>query len=175
MNGRKHDSNSSTESNSSKLKIDLHKKAEFYESRINDVIDGYQNIHPSKSAEMAIKIPIPTNKKQSMTYEEKLRFNNYKQTVPQTKIPLFWEPRPWDKEEDKMTEEENRDIMFRVYTLNKVPSKSSFTFHNRTDTPICPHFDDISSPNSSHQEVHSIRLSIKDHLTDDYDTDTDTL
>ena len=170
MNGRKNDINSLSE-----LKLDLHKKAEFFESRINDVIEGYQDLHPSKSAEMAITTPIPTNKKQSMTYEEKLRFNNYTQYVPKTKIPSFWEPRPWDKEEDKMTEDENRDVLYQIYTFNKVPSKSSFTFHNRTEKPICPHFDGDDPEDRIGDQIHSIRLSIKDHLTDDSDTDIDTL
>ena len=155
-------------------KLELHKKAELFESRINDAKEGYESFHPSLSSKMASNTLTPPRKKQGMSEDEKMRYDNYEQHVPVTKIPPFWEPRPWDKEENKMTEDEGKEIQFKIYKWNKTPSKSNFTFHPYKKGAICPHFDEPETIASGDQ-IHSVRLSVKDHFTDDYDTDTDIL
>ena len=92
------------------LKIYLHKTAELFESRINDGIDQ-ENKHPAQAAQLASIEYNTSKKKMKMTQDEKDRYENYETFVPKTKIPPFWEERPWDTEDDKMSEEEQFQII----------------------------------------------------------------
>ena len=158
----------------SQEKLNLHQKAELYESRINDAIDGYENFHPAESAGLAASLLALPKKKVKLNAEENERFNNYALNIPNTKIPLFWPSRPWDLEENKMSQKESTELQYNIFKWNQIPEESKFTFHNFSEGPLCKHIDtelgDEDTP-----IFHSIRISIKEHITDDYDTDTELI
>ena len=151
-------------------KMILHQRSELFESRINDGKDLSHN-HPAKSASMAEVEKYKPKKKLKMTQEERYRFDNYTTRIPKTKIPPFWEKRPWDKESDKMNEDEVRELKLKMYEISQIPRKDDFTFTQPPPPAArCPHIEQELELKS-----HSIRLSIKDHVTDDSDTDTEII
>ena len=157
-------------------KLNLHKKAELYESRINDGKEGYEELHPAKCAAMAVHSKSDEQNDHKMDESEDERFNNYQSIIPETRIPSFWQKRIWDDQTRKMTKEEETKLLGKLSLWKEVPSKDDFTFNNRKPSALCPH---VETPYTEGRKSyrHSIRFSRKYMLyqTDDSDTDEELL
>ena len=154
------------------LKLELHKKAELFESRINDGKSGYEEIHPAISAELAATERDSSDEELKMEQEENDRYQNYETIVPVTKIPSFWEPRPWDQSENKMSKEDENTLHAKITDWKDPPPIDKFTFNNRPNTAICPH-SEIPSTDGKKSYKHSIRLNKRYQFFETDDTDTD--
>ena len=157
-------------------KLELHKKAELFETRINDGKEGYEEIHPAKSAEMASNETNNQKDGLQMEQEEEERFHNYTPLIPFVKIPSFWEKRIWDDDETKMDPEEEKKLIEKIEIWNEPSEANDFTFNNRNKNAICPHME-IPSNEGKRTYRHSVHIpKIKSCLdTDDTDTDNELL
>ena len=153
-------------------KLELHKKAELYETRINDVKEGYEELHPAKSAEIASKKPSNQEESLQMEQDEEERFHNYTPLIPFVKIPSFWEKRFWDDDDRKMDKNEETKLCEKIEKWMETPSMSEFTFNNRSNNITCPHME-IPSGEWKRTYKHTVRFPKKYNCMDTDDTDTD--
>ena len=92
-------------------KFDLqyhHSRLEVLESRINYGFDEDHN-HPGIAALIEWAVG-----KLDCTHEEEKLKEHYIQLPPTKKVPTFWEPRPWDKPENILTEKENQILIEKI-------------------------------------------------------------
>lgn len=105
--------------------VEMHKRLEVYETRIVFGLTKFH--HPAYSVQLDTE---EEQKPVQFTENEQLRLPNYEFKEIRNKIPLFWQPYPWDKPEHRMTIEESAALQKRIedsYIRN-----TSFRFAGRS-------------------------------------------
>ena len=134
--------------------IQTHSQLEYFEAMIQNG-DDRKHQHPVQAHEMAEEGMTIV-----MTKEEFMKTKRYEAEKVENKIPLFWEPRVWDVEEHKMTEEETEALVQNV----------KHTYCNDDNDKSCP----SSKRKKQKSKPRSIiSISIYDFMTNASSEDTD--
>ena len=149
-------------------KIEKHKLAELFESRINDGKDT-EHHHPALAANLLENSKIIKKSK-----EEIDRYNNYNLIKPNYKIPLFWEKRIWDQSNNNFyneletleIEKKNNNFFFQLIDLN---SQQNLIYLKKK--LFCPK---PSNPKNNLNKI-PIILSVMEFDTDGTDTDLEII
>ncbi|EAX99328.1 hypothetical protein TVAG_181850 [Trichomonas vaginalis G3] len=95
--------------------VDHHRKLEILENRIiYGFDDAYQ--HPAQSIDLIYK-----GFNVVMTEEEHLKTERYDQEREPHIVPRFWEPRPWDKPGDLLTESQTEELETKMTIATLAP------------------------------------------------------
>lgn len=153
-------------------RINVHSHLEIIESRIiRRQMDPY--VHPGQVIEAAEKCPFPIKK----TLEEEDRGLRYDVIIKPTRIPQFWVPRPWDKETDRMTQEESERLASDIYVKSTEYLNASVSIDPKENTvkviPPSNRSETLNNKKKQRRPKVVFSASKLDYLTDHYDEQTD--
>lgn len=125
-----------------------HRALELWEGRIQRYETEYD--HPAMAFQYTMNHPTP-----KLTPQELEREKNYKVEEIVSKVPKFWPKRPWDKEDDLMSEQETRELKDAI-TLYEGNNEDIMTTTKNDNPKNGTGKNGIIKPKTKHiQKVHN--------------------
>lgn len=156
--------------------IEMHQPLEIGEYRIANGIDRI-HFHSGQILDKNIKLT-------DLTEEEVEKKANYNRSALPNKIPDNWEPRPWDKPDRILSNQESNELKYRInqaYTRAQDPEnwftkkkrKTSRKYREESEKDIYTPSSTNRSTRVRHIRKAIVRLSEIVYATDDSADDTD--
>lgn len=141
-----------------------HHRLEILESRINQDFDK-EHGHPG-----VVPLIEQCVSHFEFTPDEKNRLDEYKLIHPKQKIPNFWEPRPWDCPESKLTDEQSKELAENIQKESDIDPDDPNFLTNINFACFKKDYDKKNAPNG---RKFLCSLPTVDFITDNSSENTD--